>query len=289
MKVFVRVKNMYDPMCCKEVPYNVNIAAAMQGFHEMGFEIVTYHTVDEIYDIYEKGDIVLDGISQVEYCLNKFGLSFPSIDYPECLEKYLGRQVWKDTINHINTHPELWGNFVKPVKEKVFTGKVINSPQDLIGCGSCYEDYEVLVSEPLDIVFEVRGLVYYDDLLDLRPYRGDWAFMNKIDTTLIKSAMEDWKKWDDRPMGCTLDWGVVRKKSPVTKTFDSKYKSKYSGPHNTFIIDDYVYETVLIEANAGISFGPYCTNTNTYAKIISAAMSKVSGTKDECYFGPILR
>jgi hypothetical protein len=120
---------------------------------------------------------------QVDYCLKKFDLEFPHIEYPEVLEKYLGRKVWKDTINNINKNPSLWGNFVKPIKEKAFTGKVINGPKDLIGCGSCYEDLEVLVSEPLNIVYELRGLVYYDKLVDLRPYKGSWKFMSKLDTS----------------------------------------------------------------------------------------------------------
>ena len=27
------------------------------------------------------------------------------------------------------------------LKEKKIIGKIINSPKDLVGCGSCYEDY----------------------------------------------------------------------------------------------------------------------------------------------------
>lgn len=34
---------------------------------------------------------------------------------------------------------------------KKFTGRVINSPADLIGCGSCCENAEVTCSEVLDI------------------------------------------------------------------------------------------------------------------------------------------
>jgi hypothetical protein len=188
MKVYARCKIIYDEYAGR-VPYNQNIAIAVEGFHEMGFEIYFYDKVEEIYELYELGDIVLDGIYQVEYCLNKFRLHFPSIEYPDCLQKYLGRKIWKDTINHISMDSKLWGNFVKPVKEKIFTGKIINGTNDLIGCGSCYEDYEVYVSEPIDFVYEVRGTVYYDQLVDLRPYKGNWGYMNKIDTDIIILAM----------------------------------------------------------------------------------------------------
>lgn len=300
MKVYARCRTIHDEHAGK-IPYNRNIAIAIEGFHEMGFEIYFYDRVDEIYDLYELGDIVLDGIDQVDYCLNKFGLKFPQIEYPECLEKYLGRKIWKDTINNISTHPELWGNFVKPVKEKRFTGKIINGPKDLIGCGSCYENYEVLVSEPVEFVYEVRGTVYYDQMVDLRPYHGDWEYMNKLDTNIIKQAMEDWKTWEDRPNSCTLDWGVIRVKEPITKEFKSNYKMPtnfygeknknryYKNNFNTIVSEDYTYKTILIEANSGCCYGPYSTNAINYAKMISAAISKVSGTEDECYFGPIIK
>lgn len=296
MKVYARCRTIHDEHAGR-IPYNRNIAIAIEGFHEMGFEIYFYDRVDEIYDLYELGDIVLDGIDQVDYCLNKFGLKFPQIEYPECLEKYLGRKIWKDTINNISTHPELWGNFVKPVKEKRFTGKIINGPKDLIGCGSCYEDYEVLVSEPVEFVYEVRGTVYYDQMVDLRPYHGDWEYMNKLDTNVIKQAMEDWKTWKDRPNSCTLDWGVIRIKDKIKTEFTPTYAPssiRNVGKNNykditTFETEGYIYKTILIEANSGCCYGPYSTNAINYAKMISAAISKVSGTEDECYFGPIIK
>lgn len=54
--------------------------------------------------------------------LKKFGVVPACEDYPVELRKFMGRNVWKDTINSINTHPEKWGVFVKPVKSKAFTG-----------------------------------------------------------------------------------------------------------------------------------------------------------------------
>jgi len=275
MKVYARCRTIHDEHAGR-IPYNRNIAIAIEGFHEMGFEIHFYDRVDEIYDIYEKGDIVLDGIQQVDYCLNKFGFKFPQIEYPECLEKYLGRKIWKDTTNSIANDEKKWsaGNFIKPLKEKAFTGKIISNLGDLIGCGSCYENYEVFVSEPLDIVYEVRGTVYYDQLVDLRPYRGNWEYMNKLDTSIIKQAMKDWIKWKDRPSSCTLDWGIIRvKKDSASEIVAS---------------EEYTYKTILIEANSGCCYGPYSTNAINYAKMISAAISKVSETNDECYYGPIL-
>lgn len=262
MKVFYRVKRTPDGDI---IPYNSNIAQSLDGALQYGLLTRSYFRVDEIYDDYELGDIVLDGIDQVQYCLNKFGIFPQEFNYPDILAPYLGRRVWKDTINTIASDESKWtaGCFVKPVKEKVFTGKTISSIKDLIGCGSCYEDYEVFVSEQLDIVYECRGFVYYDELKDLRPYKGNFEYMKYMDTDLIKRAMKDWVRWEERPNACSLDWGVAR---------ISKEDGSYS------------YKTVLIEGNLPYALGCYGYFSIDYIKLISAYISQVSGIADELHF-----
>ena len=164
MKVYARTKRIHDENCLP-VPYNVNIANAIEGFHDMGFEI---HC-----------------ILQVNHCLNKFGIVSDNTDYPDVLQKYLGRKIWTDKIDHINNHPELFPVFVKPVVDKKFNGTVVHSIKDLIGCGSCYENSDILCSEIVDFIFECRGFIYYDEMIDLRPYKGNWRNMNLVDTKII--------------------------------------------------------------------------------------------------------
>ena len=72
-KSISRTKKIHDENCLP-VPYNVNIANAIEGFHDMGFEIHCYEKLSEAYNLYQQGDIVLDGILQVNHCLNKFGI-----------------------------------------------------------------------------------------------------------------------------------------------------------------------------------------------------------------------
>ena len=257
MKVYARTRNVHDEQQ-NVIPYSVNIYNSLDGFLQLGAEVKFFQNVYDIYPEYERGDIVLDGIDQVNYCLSKFDIVPDNCNYPKCLEKYMGRKFWKDTINNINTHPELWGNFVKPIKDKAFVGRVINGPKDLMGCGSCYENYEVLVSEPVEFIYECRGFVYYDKLIDLRPYKGDWKYMKNMNTDVIVQAMEDWKTWDERPMACALDWGVTK---------DGR--------------------TLLVEKNSAYALGMYGLTPLQYAKMISAYISQISGTKDEYYFGNI--
>lgn len=96
--------------------------------------------------------------------LKDFGIVTPEIDYPEELQKYLQRKIWHFKINTINSHPELWSVFVKPVEDKKFTSIVIKSPKDLIGCGSCYDNADFICSY-------IRTLCYvfvrYDRILDV--------------------------------------------------------------------------------------------------------------------------
>jgi hypothetical protein len=132
---------------------------------------------------------------------------------------------------------------------------VVHSIKDLIGCGSCYENSDILCSEIVDFIFECRGFIYYDEMIDLRPYKGNWRNMNLIDTKIIDNAVKDFSTWEGRPNACSLDFGVTK-----------------NG------------RTLLIEQNSAYSLGCYGLYSNYYAKMISAYISQISGTVDECDF-----
>ena len=170
-KVYLKTK--YDNEMKMEIPHNHNFASAMFGFREMAAEIVPYHLIDDIYDDFKREDIALDYIDQCNVLFNKFGVTPHIPDYPDVLKPFLGRKIWKDTINSISRDENKWsaGYFVKPaVRSKAFTGKTISSIKDLMGCGNHAEDYEVLVSESLDIAAEWRCFITYDEIIDVRPY-----------------------------------------------------------------------------------------------------------------------
>lgn len=239
-----------------------NIAHAVAGFRELGAEIIKYETIDEIYQWVTRDDIVLDYIDQCLTIFDKFGKRPHIEDYPDVLKPFLGRPIWKDTINSINTNPDKWGIFVKPVKEKAFTGKVINGPADLVGCGSCYENYEVLCSPILDIKREWRGFIYYDKLIDLRPYNGDWHY--NYNSKVIDEVMEAFLTWEDRPLACSLDFAVA----DLKKVDDNQE----------------VLQTIFLEANDAFALGNYGLNHLNYAKLISARWSQILDRPDEYAF-----
>lgn len=108
-----------------EIPHSYNFANAMYGFRELGAELIPYHSIDEIYDNVDREDIVLDYIDQCNMIFQKFGVESHISDYPESMKPFLGRKIWRDTIDSIASHEEKWsaGYFVKPVRDKAFTGR----------------------------------------------------------------------------------------------------------------------------------------------------------------------
>lgn len=254
MKVYVKCK--VNPNSGLLIGHSENFTKAIYGFSELGAVIIPYKTLDDIYDIVTKEDIVIDYIEQCDTIFKKFGYENVHIDdYPEGLKKYLGRNIWYDTINAISTDENKWsaGWFVKPVKSKAFTGKVIKSIQDLIGCGNYAEDYEVICSKALDIKREWRCFIYYDEISDIRPYRGDYHYI--YDPKVIDAIMNDFRKWQDRPMACSIDIGVTSS-----------------------------HQTILIECNDAYALGSYGLVDFRYAKLISARWAQILEREDEFDF-----
>lgn len=243
-----------------------NIAHAVFGFHELGAEIVKYQKISEIYDWVSKDDIVLDFIDQCREIFSKFGKTPDIPDYPECFSKFLHRKIWKDTINSIASNEKKWsaGYFVKPVKEKAFTGKIISSISDLVGCGNHAENYEVYVSTPIDIKSEWRCFILYDKIIDIRPYslgvltgtNTSWKYL--YDYRVVEEMMKYFNEWEDRPLACSMDIAVIQ--------------------------EDGEYKTALVEFNDAYALGNYGLDPIAYAKLISARWSQILDRPDEYCF-----
>ncbi len=253
MKVYAIVRK--DANSGLTVGYYELIQKAIYGFGKLGIEVVPYSFITEVYDQLTKDDIVVDCIQQSELALAKFGVFNPHIeDYPECLKPFLGRKVWKDTMNSIAMDEKKWsaGYFVKPIKSKAFTGKVISSIKDLIGCGAYNEDYEVLCSEPVEFIREWRCFIYYDHILDIRPYKGDWH--GTYDSSRVDQMLEAFKTWEQRPVACSMDIGVTKEG-----------------------------KTLFIECNEGYSLGAYGLEDFVYAKFLTARWFQLLNRPDPFY------
>lgn len=156
-------------------PYNPNVFTAFAGLRAMGYECIFFQKYEELIEYnHIKKELIVSGIEIIRRRLQDFGIECITINYPKELDKYLGRRIWESTMNEIANTPSAWPIFIKSVEGKKLSGRVINNIHDLIGCGCCDDNYEILCSEPVDFIAEWRVFVRYGKILDIRPYKGDW-------------------------------------------------------------------------------------------------------------------
>ena len=241
MKPYIRAKN--------GMPGNVNFYTAYQGFVEMGLECVLFQDYEEL-DTSCRGDVVVGGLGSLRRTLLRHGVEIVEYDYPEELGEYIGRRVWRSTMDEVAADDSLRPIFVKPVENKGFTGKVISSTGDLVGLGASGYNPPVICSEVVNFIAEWRCFVRYGKILDVRSYKGDWRV--SFDPRVIEGAI---RNFVSAPAGYAADFGVTR---------DGL--------------------TLLVEINDGYSLGCYGLQHNLYAQLLSARWSELMGVSDECAF-----
>jgi hypothetical protein len=233
-------------------PQSANNYLALDGFQQMGWEIVPY-TDTEPVRASAPDEVVVGHIAAVRASLRALGLAVPpELGYPTVLEPFLGRRLWQSTINTVATQPESWPVFVKPMHDaKKFTGVLVRRIADLRGCGDQHEDTPVWCAEPVQFVAEWRCFVRYGHILDVRPYKGDWRA--HFDPAVVEQALAAYLP--EAPAAFALDVGVTAGGA-----------------------------TVVVEVNDGYALGAYGLMPLAYAKFLSARWAQMSGTSDYCDF-----
>lgn len=233
------------------LPFNPNAFNAYYGLLQMGFECVFFETYEELMEHFpSRSELVVGGIGIVRKRLLDLEIPCDEINYPEELKRFLHRNIWESTINTVRDHPETWPVFVKSVEGKRLTGKVISHIRDLVGCGCSDEDYPVLCSNPINFVSEWRVFVRYGNILDIRPYYGD--FTKFYDPEQIRMAITEFKT---APNAYGIDFGVTDRG-----------------------------DTVLIEVNDAYSLGCYGLPALTYAKFLLTRWAELTDTLDEFWY-----
>lgn len=242
MKVYIQ--------CNKDfMPYNKNAYTAMDGFCQMGIETVLFQKKDELKES-QPEDVIVGGIGTVKSRFAELGIVVPDIDYPEELEAYLGRRVWKSNISDLLLNKVEFPVFVKPLEGKLFTGSLISSERDFIGKVTAGSSFFVYYSEVIPLEAEFRCYVRYKKILDIKRYKGKLNVF--YDYGVISAAISDYKS---APAAYGIDFGVTK---------DNR--------------------TVLIEVNDGYSLGNYGLDSLLYAKLLSARWAEMTGTRDLCAF-----
>ena len=240
MKVYIRQNSNREFI-------TTNGAIAYDGFRKLGWEIVPFFANDDLDDL-QPDQVVVGCIDHVHKAFLKLGITPPDeINYPDELQKFLGRNIWKSHVNYIAKHPELWNIFIKPSKDtKKFTGRLVNSPKDLISCGDELVDTEIWCSEPVKFMAEWRCFVRYNQILDVRLYRGDWGV--HFNPQVIKDAVAAYKS---APASYAIDFGLTD-----------------------------AGETLLVEVNEGYSIGCYGLFSTEYAQFLSTRWAEITNSRD---------
>lgn len=224
--------------------YNINAYLAAQGFRALGYEVLSFREPEEIRDE-EPDAICVGGVATVRSRLRKLGFPIPpELEYPPELAPYLNRKIWKASLSQL-AQEEKVDIFIKPVETKLFPGKVIRHFRDYIGLPQD-RALEVWCSEVVNLHTEWRCFVRYNQLWDVRYYRGKWD--SRLDVIHVQKAIADFKS---QPAAYCLDFGV-----------------------------DALGKYYLVEVNDGHSLGSYGMGAISYAKFLSARWAEMTGSRD---------
>jgi hypothetical protein len=230
---------------------SVNFFTAYDGFRKMGWEIEGFDRTTN-FDSLQPDNVVVGYLDDVWSALTKLNIAIPpETNYPEELQEFLGRKIWRSKIDYIASHPELWNIFVKPAySSKKFVGRVVRSTKDLIACGDEYENTEIWCSEVVNFVAEWRCFVRYGEIIDLRKYAGSWRV--HLDPEIVDRAI---KSYRNAPKAYAIDFGTTDRS-----------------------------ETLLIEVNDGYSLGCYGLASHDYAKFLATRWAEMTATEDLALF-----
>ena len=240
MRVFIRASHDHFPET--EIEY-----AAWQGFRALGYKPVFY-TEDSQLEACRPDDLIVGRVSTIVNHLESYGITLENYDYPEELSGFLGRKVWTDTLDSIISNSNRWPVFIKPVRDKVFTGFVLRDSNDIPNLHKADKNEPVYCSGLISFQTEWRVFVRYGNVIGIHPYKGDWKA--QFDPKRVEAMITAFK---NAPAGYSLDIGVTD-----------------NG------------ETVLVEINDGFALGNYGIDPVEYAKLLSARWCELVRISDEC-------
>ena len=239
--------NIYIQASHDDFPETEIEYAAYQGFKALGFKPVFFTDELELIDS-QPNDLVVGRVSTILRKLDSFDISVPDYDYPEELSQFLGRKTWTDTLDNVIHNPDKWPVFIKPKRDKVFTGFVLRDANDIPNLHKAVENEPVFCSDLIHFQAEWRVFVRYGNVIAVKPYKGDWKV--QYDPVMIEKMISC---FTSAPAGYSMDIGVTEKG-----------------------------ETVLVEINDGFALGTYGIDPVEYAKLLSARWCELVHIHDEC-------
>lgn len=224
----------------EDLPDNQNTFAAADGFAQQGIKVVPFYGFGDInpQNMSDLGEsaILCGNIGDVWEALKILGKPVPPpLDYPPHLEWMLHRKVECMTLEQVRGI--VTRKFVKPTKQKLFTGFVWDpdDPRCQLNVAAYHPETECLIADEIDIVSEWRCFIRNHAIVGVRHYKGDWTVSPSADNLGVAVALGK----NTMPRAYGLDLGV---------TSDGK--------------------TVLVEANEGYALGTYGLASIIYARFL---------------------
>jgi hypothetical protein len=228
----------------EDFPDTVNNFAAWEGFKQIGIETAPFYSFGDVETLDRLGPYagVAGFVCDVHKALESLGLLIPdSMDYPEELRDFLGREVHLTTLGEIRR--TIKPTFIKPKLLKEFTGLIWDGSRGpRLSLATCPDETEVWSSEVVNFVSEYRCFVLEGSILDVRKYKGDWSVAP--DFLEVKLAVE---AYCNAPVSYALDFGITSEG-----------------------------RTLLIEGNDGYALGHYGLPSTQYAKLLEARWEELT-------------
>lgn len=227
---------------------SINGHVAAIGFESLGYEVIKFQDVKTL-PLDEPEDIIVGGVGIVRSHLSSLGFEVPpEMEYPNELRDLINRKIWKTDLQFL-IRENVTDVFIKPLKTKFFSGRVISSFNDYLDL-NFEEEIEVWCSEPITFITEWRCFIRYGEILDIRYYKGNWD--SQLDLNIIEKSI---KKYQTQPASFALDIAIAE---------NGQY--------------------YLVEVNDGHSLGTYGMGSISYAKFLSARWAQLTQTKDYLNF-----
>ncbi len=212
---------------------NINFLTAYLGFKEIGWDVQCFQFEDLDNLDLSKADVVYGGIPTVDKALKLMGIKPQRIPcYPKELETFLGRLVYKTTMNSVR-NSVLSGRplFVKPADEhpKLFNGGVVSNFRDLVKTAMIQDHVEVWASSIVEFSTEYRVFIHNGKIVAAKNYRGDFKQIISFDT--VEWAIQ---KYKNAPIAYVLDFGLINGKTILVEANDCTSVGVY-GTHQTLI------------------------------------------------------
>lgn len=220
------------------------------GYLELALDVKFFKEFDVVSNpqLITKDDIFGGHVSVCRQIWKNNKIKEPELDcYPKELKNFLGRHITKTTLKGFTKILEENENhgitfFVKPVKNKVFTGYTCMLPQDLHKL-TCSKNTEVYVSTYVKFDAEFRAYIFNSKIIDVFRYYGDnWSV--KVDKDCVEAMVSVLK---DMPCFYSLDFGI-----------DDKGR------------------TLLVEVNDGYALGNYGLSPKQYAEMTLARCKEIN-------------